>query len=164
MMWLSRMSRATGNEDSHNIAGDDVILEAACQRRAEHVRAWLRGFGRTVHAPAFDPRRMTRFPTIFLPLAIGYLISYVFRNVNGPLADELIQRFSLDAGSLGFLTSVYFLAFAVCAIPIGAALDGFGPPQVQGCLMTVAAAGALVFACAPATPYLIVGRALMGRF
>src|ERR1700733_6465015 len=45
-----------------------------------------------------------RFPSlaaIFLPLACGYLLSYIFRTINGPLADELIRRFSLDAESLG---------------------------------------------------------------
>jgi predicted MFS family arabinose efflux permease len=104
----------------------------------------------------------SRLIAIFLPLACGYLMSYVFRTINGPLADELIRRFALDAGSLGFLTSVYFLAFAVAAIPIGVALDAFGPRPVQGCLMLVAAMGALVFARAPSAPYLIAGRGLIG--
>lgn len=105
---------------------------------------------------------MPRVLAIFLPLACGYLMSYVFRTINGPLAEELIQRFALDAGSLGFLTSIYFLSFAVAAIPIGVALDAFGPRQVQGSLMVIAAIGALVFARAPSTPYLIAGRGLIG--
>src|SRR5689334_278679 len=88
-------------------------------------------------------------------------MSYVFRTINGPLAEELIRRFALDAGSLGFLTSIYFLSFAVAAIPIGVALDAFGPRQVQGWLMVIAAIGALVFARAPSTPYLIAGRGLI---
>jgi hypothetical protein len=47
--------------------------------------------------------------------------------------------------------STYFLAFALSAIPIGVALDAFGPRLVQGWLMTVAAIGASVFALASAT-------------
>ena len=99
---------------------------------------------------------------VFLPLAYGYLLSYVFRTINGPLADQLIRRFSLGAGSLGLLTSVYFLAFALMAIPIGIALDAFGPRLVQGCLMGVATLGAVIFATAAAAPALVIGRALIG--
>ncbi len=109
-----------------------------------------------------DHGRNPSLVAIFLPLACGYLLSYLFRTINGPLADELIRRFSLGAASLGLLTSVYFLAFAVSAIPIGVALDALGPRRVQGWLMSVAAVGAIVFALAPAAPVLIIGRLLIG--
>jgi hypothetical protein len=79
------------------------------------------------------------FTTIFLPFAFCYFLSYVFRTINGPLADELVRHFSLSAGSLGIITSAYFLAFALSAIPIGVALDVFGPRLVQGWLMIAAA-------------------------
>lgn len=99
---------------------------------------------------------------VFLPLACGYLISYLFRTINGPLSDELIRQFSLGAGSLGLLTSIYFFAYTLSAIPIGMALDAFGPRQVQGWLMAVAALGAVVFAVAPNGTFLLIGRALIG--
>ena len=102
------------------------------------------------------------FPTIFLPLAAGYLVSYVFRTINGPLSDELIQQFSLNSAALGLLTSIYFLAFTLSAIPIGIALDAFGPRRVQTCLMTIAAVGAVVFALASNSAVLVIGRALIG--
>ena len=57
---------------------------------------------------------------------------------------------------------MYFLAFAVSAIPIGVALDALGPRRVQASLMSVAAVGAIVFALAPAAPILIIGRFLIG--
>jgi predicted MFS family arabinose efflux permease len=99
---------------------------------------------------------------VFLPLACGYLIAYIFRTINGSISDELIRQFSLDAGSLGLLTSIYFLAYTMSAIPIGIALDAFGPRRVQGWLMSVAAFGAFVFAVAPNETLLLVGRALIG--
>ena len=108
------------------------------------------------------PHGLRVVPLVFLPLACGYLLSYVFRTINGPIADALIHEFSLDAGSLGLLTSLYFLAFAVSAIPIGVALDAFGPRLVQGCLMSIAAVGAAVFAMAPGPFALMVGRTLIG--
>ena len=117
--------------------------------------------GTATHAATAE-RVGPALPMVFLPLACGYLLSYVFRTINGTLADELIHRFRLDARSLGLLTSIYFLAFALSAIPIGLALDAFGPRAVQACLMTVAAVGALVFALAPSEPCLVIGRALIG--
>ena len=108
------------------------------------------------------PRGLLVIPMVFLPLACGYLLSFVFRTINGSIADELIDRFLLDAGSIGLLTSVYFLAFALSAIPIGIALDAFGPRVVQGCLMSVAAVGAAIFAAGSGPFALLAGRSLIG--
>jgi predicted MFS family arabinose efflux permease len=102
------------------------------------------------------------FTRIFLPFAFCYFLSYMFRTINGPLADELVRHFSLSGGSLGIITSTYFLAFALSAIPIGVALDAFRPRLVQGWLMTVAAIGASVFALASSPLLLILGRFLIG--
>jgi predicted MFS family arabinose efflux permease len=136
-----------------------VILETVRQRRAGHVRQLLRG----LNDRRGNPRhQLLVVPLVFLPLACGYLLSYVFRTINGSIADELVHQFSLDAGSLGLLTSVYFLAFAVSAIPIGVALDAFGPRLVQGCLISIAAVGSAVFAMAAGPFALIVGRTLIG--
>jgi predicted MFS family arabinose efflux permease len=142
--------------DSARVA---TVLDAARQRRALQLRQFFRS---TKAGDLSHTRGFSVVPFVFLPLACGYLLSYVFRTINGPLADQLMHRFSLDAGSLGLLTSVYFLGFSVSAIPIGVALDAFGPRAVQGCLMSIAAAGALIFALAPAAPALLLGRALIG--
>jgi predicted MFS family arabinose efflux permease len=107
-------------------------------------------------------RLLRSFTTVFLPFAFCYFLSYVFRTINGPLADELVRHFSLSAGSLGIITSAYFLAFALSAIPLGMALDAFGPRIVQGWLMIVAAIGASVFATASSPLLLFLGRFLIG--
>ena len=136
-----------------------VILETARQRQADYVRHLLR---RSASKPGNRPHGLFVVPFVFLPLACGYLLSYVFRTINGSIADELIHEFSLNAGSLGLLTSDYFLAFAISAILIGVALDAFGPRLVQGCLMSIAAVGAVVFAMAPGPFALVAGRTLIG--
>ena len=97
-----------------------VRLETVRQRRTDHVRHALR---RLHDRRRNVPYGLSVVPLVFLPLACGYLLSYVFRTINGSIADELVHGFSLDAGSLGLLTSVYFLAFAVSAIPIGVAAE-----------------------------------------
>ena len=154
--------------NSSHAIGEQAILSAARQKRAERVSAFFCRREATTpkrEATTHGDRGRSGAPAlnaIFLPLACGYLLSYLFRTINGPLADELIGRFRLDAATLGVLTSIYFLAFSFAAIPIGVALDRFGPRQVQGWLMIVAAVGALVFAFAPGIPWLFVGRGLIG--
>lgn len=99
---------------------------------------------------------------IFLPFSTGYYLSYLFRSINAVIAPDLVADAHLEAAELGFLTSVYFLTFALLQLPLGLALDRFGPRRVAALLLLVAAAGALVFSLAEGLPGLTLGRALIG--
>jgi MFS family permease len=110
------------------------------------------------------PRRSAtyRVASVFLPFATGYFLSYLFRTINGPIADRLVAAFHLDTASLGLLTSVYFLTFAACQLPYGPLVDRFGPRRVQAAVLGIAVLGATLFAVAPNVPTLILARALIG--
>ena len=82
--------------------------------------------------------------------------------VNAVLAPTLAAEFGLSASGLGLLSSVYFLAFAVVQLPIGVALDRFGPRRVNAALLLVAVAGGALFASAESAPVAIAARALIG--
>lgn len=99
---------------------------------------------------------------VFLPFAVGYYLSYLFRTINALIAAPLTLELGLDAGDLGFLTSAYFLTFAAAQIPIGILLDRYGPRQIQSVLLIVAAVGAALFAVSDNLLVLFVGRALLG--
>lgn len=99
---------------------------------------------------------------VLLPFAAGYFLSYVFRTVNAVIAPELSSELQLDAGSLGLLTSVYFLTFALFQLPLGLLLDRYGPRRVESLLLLVAAAGAFLFATSTDPAGLTLGRALVG--
>jgi MFS family permease len=100
--------------------------------------------------------------TVLLPFAAGYYLSYVFRTINAVIASSLAIEFELGPAELGFMTSVYFLAFVAVQLPAGAALDRYGPRRVQSLLLLVAAAGSLLFASADSVAVLMLGRALIG--
>jgi predicted MFS family arabinose efflux permease len=89
-------------------------------------------------------------------------VSYVYRMVNAVLAPTLAAEFGLSAGGLGLLSSVYFLSFAVCQLPLGLAMDRFGPRKVNAALLLVAAAGGAWFVQADSTTSAIAARALIG--
>lgn len=99
---------------------------------------------------------------VFVPFALGYFLSYLYRVVNAVIAPDLSADVGLDAGSLGLLTSAYFLTFAAFQLPLGVLLDRIGPRRTEATLLVFAAAGALVFAVAEAPAGLIAGRALIG--
>lgn len=109
-----------------------------------------------------DPALSTLVFRIYLPFALGYFLSYVFRVVNAVIAGDLRADLGLDSSILGLLTSTYFLAFAAFQLPLGYLLDRHGPRRVESALLLVAATGAFVFSLSGSVTGLIVGRALIG--
>ena len=102
------------------------------------------------------------FARIYFPLALGYAISYFYRNANAIIEGDLVQELGLGAADLGLLTSVYFISFAAFQLPLGVLLDRYGPRRTESILLLFAALGALLFAQAESLSGLIVGRLLIG--
>ena len=102
------------------------------------------------------------FARIYFPLALGYAISYFYRNANAIIEGDLVQELGLGAADLGLLTSVYFISFAAFQLPLGVLLDRYGPRRTESILLLFAALGALLFAQADSLSGLIVGRLLIG--
>ena len=99
---------------------------------------------------------------VFLPFALGYFLSYLYRTVNAIIAPDLVRDIGLDPASLGLLTSVYLLAFGAFQLPLGILLDRFGARRVEASLLLIAAAGAFIFSQATSLTGLVTGRALIG--
>lgn len=99
---------------------------------------------------------------VLLPFAAGYFLSFLYRTVNAVLAPHISRTIHLDAGDVGLMTGIYFLAFGAFQLPLGILLDRFGPRRVEAGLLLFAAAGAAVFSLADSAGTLIIGRALVG--
>ena len=99
---------------------------------------------------------------VLLPFAGGYFLSYFYRTINAVISAELSSTMHLRASDLGLLTAVYFLSFAAMQLPLGVALDRYGPCRVQGTLLLVAALGAALFGAAQTLAAFIIGRAMIG--
>jgi predicted MFS family arabinose efflux permease len=68
----------------------------------------------------------------------------------------------LGRGDLGLLAGAYFLGFAALQLPLGTALDRFGPKRVLICFLVAAVLGCAGFAVAQTFGGLIGARALIG--
>ena len=111
-------------------------------------------------APIALPARLLGL--VFLPFSAGFFLSFMFRNANAVISKDLATEFSLSSSELGLLTSAYFLAFAAMQMPVGVALDRYGPRRVTAILLGVLATGAGAFAIADGLGSLALGRALIG--
>ncbi len=105
---------------------------------------------------------MNHWLRIFLPFAAGYYLSYLLRNVNAIIAPELIRDLGVSASDLGLLTSSYLITFGLFQLPLGIFLDRYGPRRVEGVLLLISGAGALIFAQGTSLMELTLARAAMG--
>ncbi|MGF6189918.1 MFS transporter [Serratia sp. 2723] len=113
------------------------------------------------------PAQTTLSPTkvmthVFLPFAFGHYTSFIFRNINAVLTPFLVSALSLSAGQLGILSSAYFFSFSLAQLPVGLALDRYGPKRVQLFLLGIAVIGAVLFGIGQNFSTLLIARILIG--
>jgi len=99
---------------------------------------------------------------VYLPFAAAYFLSYLYRTVNAVVGPVIVDELALSAAELGLLTSAYFIMFAGIQLPLGIALDRFGPRRVQTVLLLIAALGATLFGMGASMAELVAGRILIG--
>ena len=104
---------------------------------------------------------MTRV-AVFVAFAAGHVLSNFVRSANAAIAGDLSRDVGIGPSELGWMTSLYFLAFALAQLPLGSALDRFGARVVTPALMTFAVAGAVLFALGQDVATLGAARVLLG--
>ena len=91
-----------------------------------------------------------------------YSVSQFLRNSVAVIAKDLAGELDLSATELGLLSSAFFLAFAAAQIPVGIAIDRYGPKRTMLGSSLVGIVGTGLFAAAESGAVLIGARALMG--
>ena len=111
---------------------------------------------------AAAPRLPWLLARVYLPFAAAYFLSYLYRTVNAVVGPIIADDLGLTASDLGLLTSAYFIMFAGVQLPLGLALDRWGPRRTQASLLLFAAAGAALFGLGGSMAELVAGRVLIG--
>jgi len=104
--------------------------------------------------------RSARF--VFALALASFVLSFVHRTAPAAIAGELTQAFSISATVLGTLAATYFYVYTLLQIPVGVLADTLGPRRILTAGSTIAAAGSLLFALAPAWEIAAAGRTLVG--
>lgn len=94
--------------------------------------------------------------------AFAYFLSTLLRAVTATLAPVFSNELGLQAGDLGLLAGAYFIGFAALQLPLGKALDRFGPRRTLVALSLLAVAGCAAFAAAQGFVALVAARMLIG--
>lgn len=100
--------------------------------------------------------------TLFAVFAFGYFLSALLRAVTATLAPVFSSELGLRAGDLGLLAGAYFFGFAALQLPLGKALDHFGPRRTLLALLALAVLGCAAFASAAGFAALVAARVLIG--
>ncbi|HJV59378.1 MAG TPA: MFS transporter [Albitalea sp.] len=99
---------------------------------------------------------------MFAGFAFAYFFSTLVRGVTATLAPSFSAELNLRAADLGLLAGAYFFGFAAMQLPLGRALDRYGPRRVLLGFMTIAVIGCVAFATARSFAGLTLARGLIG--
>ena len=96
-------------------------------------------------------------------LVLGYVLSQFYRAFLAVLTPALETDLGATAADLSYASGLWFIVFAVMQIPVGEALDRFGPRITAVVLFSLGGAGgALVFAMAQTPAHIAWAMALIG--
>lgn len=95
-------------------------------------------------------------------LGLTYVLSHYYRTSTAVIGPDLMRELALSPGALSTLAAMFFIGFALAQIPVGIALDCFGPRRTLYAMLLVAAAGSVWFAFAEEVWALSLARATMG--
>lgn len=93
---------------------------------------------------------------------LGVMLSVFFRSNLAVLAPELSVDLRATASDLGTLSGVWFFSFALAQVPVGVALDRWGPRLTVTVGLSIGVVGACLFAAAPSISAAIFAQILLG--
>lgn len=100
--------------------------------------------------------------SVWLIASIFYAYQYVLRVLPNILMDDIMARFHVNATAFGQFSGVYYLAYSLMHLPIGLALDRYGPKKVMPLCILLTVVGSLPLTYADTWIYPVLGRALIG--
>ena len=102
------------------------------------------------------------FIIVFLPFAVAFILSCLFRTMNAVLVPTLIRLTKATPSELGLLNATYFLAYALFQIPLGTLLDNYGAKKVQSLLFVIGGFGLVISGTSNLIEVIAIGHALLG--
>jgi len=108
-------------------------------------------------------RRWTLLPwLIWAPGALFFAYGFFHRTSTSVMVSDIMRDLGVSGAVLGNLSAFYFYAYACLQIPVGVAVDRFGPRRVMTAAAGLCAAGTLLFGLAPSIEAAYAGRLLIG--
>jgi MFS family permease len=99
---------------------------------------------------------------IVATLGGAYVVSMFLRNSIGVIAPDLARDIALSAPEIALISSIFFFAFVAAQIPLGVAIDRYGPKRCMLACAGLTVLSTLLFAGATGFAVMIAARVLMG--
>jgi len=100
--------------------------------------------------------------TVISVAALFYLYEFFIRVSPSVITNELMHDFSINAGELGFLSSLFYYSYTIMQIPAGLLGDKFGPRKVLAIAALICSASLILLAYAEHAPIIGLSRFLTG--
>ncbi len=94
--------------------------------------------------------------------ALSFAYAFLQRVSPSVMVEDLMRDFAVSGAVLGNLSAIYFYAYAILQIPVGVALDNWGPRRMLTAAAAIAATGSVILASADALSVAYLGRLLVG--
>ncbi|MDO7559771.1 MAG: MFS transporter, partial [Paracoccaceae bacterium] len=85
-------------------------------------------------------------------LMLGYGLSQFYRSFLAVLSPALAEDLGASAADLSYASGIWFLVFAAAQLPIGVALDRYGPRWISVILVAIGGGGGGVMMALAHTP------------
>lgn len=95
-------------------------------------------------------------------LACGHMLSNLVRTLPAIAVDVMAPDLGTTAHEVASLTAAYHFSFAICQLPIGAALDRFSVRAVSLTLFAGTIAGSILAALASGPPSFLIAQLVLG--
>ena len=95
-------------------------------------------------------------------LTLAVVLSQFFRSTIAVLAPHMTAELGAAPAELGRLAAAWFYAFALAQLPVGVALDRFGPRRCAAAGLALTAGGAALFGAAPDLTAAYAALAVLG--
>lgn len=99
---------------------------------------------------------------MFAVAAIFYLYEFLLRVAPGAMYADLMQEFGANATEMGYLSSIYFVSYAVLQLPVGALIDRFGARLLLTLAIIMCAGSTIIFAMTSSYSMALVARLFIG--
>ena len=91
-----------------------------------------------------------------------FYFDFINQVIPAALGQQLSAAFQADAPTLGLIASSYFYSYALLQIPVGLAVDHFGPRRPLACAAVIAGTSCLLFSMASSPVQAIFTRMMVG--
>ncbi|MEB3703071.1 MFS transporter [Candidatus Bealeia paramacronuclearis] len=91
-----------------------------------------------------------------------YCYQFVLRVSPSVMTDFLMRDFAIEACSLGILSAFYYNSYTTLQVPIGLAMDKFGPTRLMRAAVLLCVAGTVIFSISDSLYFAAFGRLIIG--